>query len=181
MTKLEVWPLETDGCAIVSALHAEEVRDQFEPHQEIEGTAQWGDFRTAGHPFELASEIIDRAAGIDVLDYIAAVEVANGLDHSAMTVEDRWARACELTNGPSPDSDAPGDDDEFSYQYGEYGAAFGWSLALQGWMLHDVPEDVLDEFGLGDDSRLDGPLGLVPFEQLDEVRNHLVGLGFEFE
>jgi hypothetical protein len=181
MTKLEVWPLETDGFAIVSALRAEQLRDQFEPHQDIEATAQWGDFRAAGHPFELASEIIDRAAGIDVLDYIAAVEAANGLDDSAMSAEDRWGRACALANGPLPDSDAPNDGDDFSYQYGEYGATFGWSLALQAWMLHDVPQDVLDEFGLAYGSTLDGSLGLVPFEQLDDVRNHLVGLGFEVE
>ncbi|MGK2954999.1 MAG: hypothetical protein ACSLFI_04935 [Solirubrobacterales bacterium] len=38
MTKLEVWPLEIDGFAIVSALHAEQLRDQFEPHQDIETT-----------------------------------------------------------------------------------------------------------------------------------------------
>jgi hypothetical protein len=181
VTKLEVWPLETDGCAIVSAVHAEQLRDQFEPHQEIEETPYWADFRAAGHPFELASEIIDRAAGIDVLDYISAVEAANGLDDSAMTVEDRWGRACELANGPSPDSDAPSDDDEFSYQYGEYSAALSWSLALQGWTLQDIPDEVLDEFELGYGSTLDGPLGVVAFEQLDDVRNRLVALGYRFE
>jgi hypothetical protein len=155
MTKLEVWPLETDGFAIVSALHAEQLRDQFEPHQEIETTAQWGDFRSAGHPFELASEVVDRAAGIDVLDYIAAVEAANGSDDKSMTVEDRWGDACDLTNGPLPDSDAPLDDDDFSYQYGEYGAVLGWSLALQDGMLHGIPQDVLDKFDLVYSSTLD--------------------------
>jgi hypothetical protein len=181
MTKLEVWPLETDGCAIVSAARAEQLRAEFEPRQEIEATPLWGDFRAAGHPFELASEIVDRAAGIDVLDYISAVEAANGLNDSAMTAEDRWGRACELAIGPSLDSDAPSDDDEFSYEYGEYGAAMSWSLALQCWMLEDVPSEVLDEFDLGYDSTLDGPLGVVRFEQLDDVRNRLVALGYQFE
>lgn len=180
MTKLEVWPLETDGLAIVSAQRAEQLRTEFEPYLDIEGTTRWGDFRSAGHPLELASEVIECSAGIDVMEYIAAVEAANALDDSAGAVEDRWGRACELLNGPSPDSDAPSDDDDFSYEHGEYGAQFGWSLALQAWMPDDVPRDVIDEFGLAYDSTLDGYLGLVLGEQLDDVCNRLVELGFEF-
>lgn len=181
MAKLEVWPLETDGFAIVTVERAEQLRLEFEPYVDIEETATWGDFRRAGHPFELASEIVDRAAGVDVSEYIRAVESANGLEEGAATLEERWVRVCGLPVGPSPDSDVPSDEDEFEYQHGEYGAQLGWSIALQAWMLDDLPDEVLDEFGLGYDSTLDGALGLVPSEQLDAVRSRLIELGFEIE
>jgi len=181
LTKLEVWPLETEGFAIVTTERAEQLRLEFEPYMGIEETATWGDFRRAGHPFELASEIVDRAAGMDLSEYITAAESANGVDEGLATIEERWARVCDLPVGPSPDSDAPSDEVEFEYQHGEYGAQLGRSIALQAWMLDDLPDDVLDEFGLGYESTLDGALGLVPSERLDAVRSRLLDLGFEIE
>ncbi len=176
-----MWPLETEGFAIVTTERAAQLRLEFEPYVDIEEAATWGDFRTAGHPFALADEIVDRAGGMNVSDYIRAVESANGLEEGAATLEERWVRVCDLPVGPSPDSDVPSDEDEFRYQHGEYGAQFGWSIALQAWMLDDLPDDVLDEFGLVYDSTLDGALGLVPSEQLDAVTSRLIELGFEIE
>ena len=46
-------------------------------------------------------------------------------------------------------------------------------------MLNDLPDDVVDEFGLHD-STLDGP-ALVTSKQIDAVRSRLLELGFEFE
>ena len=118
MAKLEVWPLETEGFAIVTTERAEQHRLEFEPYVDIEETATWGDFRTAWHQFELADEIVERAAGMYVSDYIRAVESANGLEAGAVTPEERWARVCDLPFGPSPNSDVPSDEAAFEYQYG---------------------------------------------------------------
>ena len=77
MAKLEVWPLELQGFAIVSTETAERLRLQYEPYVDIEQTPTWGDFRRAGHPFDMACEIIDDDARGDLADYVAAVESAS--------------------------------------------------------------------------------------------------------
>ncbi len=180
MTRLEVCVLETEGFAILSATRAQQLREEYEPLIEIEELERWGDFRSHACPLELATDIVD-ASGIEVAEYVAAVEAANGVDGRGLSLEARWDRACRLPNGPAEDSDAPTDDEEFSYQRGEYEASFELSLMLQAWMMDDLPRDLIDDLGLAYDSTLDGPLGLVPSEQLDEVCDRLVALGFEFD
>ncbi len=180
MAKLEVWPLELQGFAIVSTETAERLRLQYEPYVDIEQTPTWGDFRRAGQPFDMACEIIDDDARGDLADYVAAVESANAVDEGTATLEERWRRACSLAQGPAQDSEAPTDDETFTYQHGEYGADIEWLIALQKRMLDDLPDDVLDQFRLRVDGTSEWPAGLVPTEQLDDVKDRLVALGYEF-
>ena len=180
MAKLEVWPLDLQGFAIVTTETAARLRLEYEPYIDIEQTPTWGDFRMAGHPFDIANEIIDNAARGDLEDYVAAVESANAVDEGTATFEERWRRACTLAQGPAPDSEAPTDDEIFAYQHGEYGADIEWLIALQKCMLDDLPDEVLDQFKLRVDGTSEWPAGLVPTEQLDDVKDRLVELGYEF-
>lgn len=180
MSKLEVLPLETDGCAIVSVDTAAALRLEYDPRFALEETTTWGEFRTAGHPFGLAAEAVGSLYG-DIEEYIEALEAANGVAASNDTLEERWRSACEFAEGPSPDSDAPADADVFEYHDGQYGARMDFSLALQAAMLDDLPSEVIDEFDLYYESTLDGALGRVDGEELDAVCTRLVELGFEIE
>jgi hypothetical protein len=180
MTRLEVCPLETDGYAIVTVEHAEELHAEYAPYIQLEETTTWRQFRTARHPFEFATEFLDNRIGIDPADYIAAVETANGVDAGDATLEDRWDRITGLAAGPGPDPDITSGDEVFEYEHGDAGAAFEWSMMLQVTMLGDVPWEVIEEFDLVYDSTLDDMLGMVPADILDVVQARLIELGFEF-
>jgi hypothetical protein len=172
--------VEASGSVILTKAHADEIDTRFARYLELESVDSWRSFRSGQYDIDLVREVVENR-GYDFEELVTLMESCNGLSGEGSKDAERWAALSDLPFDGGPDDEFPADDDPLGFAFGEHGAQMTWDLHLQATMRDDLPTEIFDEFEITVDSTLDGVLGFIRPEDLNEVCDRLRELGYQFD
>jgi hypothetical protein len=176
-TQFVMHELCTEGYAIVAAETAEEIDRSTAPYVNMSGCTTWREFRSAELPIEVVREVVESQIGD--LGYLVAIEQANDVTRNGDEIADRWAAVRELVF--AGDHGYLADDDEFTWEWGYGDPDLEVDMLHQDAMLTDLPWEIIERFDLAQSTTLDGYLGRVDSDDLDQVVAALEALGHSVE